>query len=770
MQIRPRLEEGWSTLILLWAMMFVSAYAIQQADLIDGLQIIPVVGTIAILAGTLLAKSRFSANTVHIFALVYGVFVVFYLVGTTAGFEDMTWRERLIHPQDGMIARQITWFAKLVDGGTSRDGLIFVFQTAVIFWLLGYTAGWYTFRYARVWRAIVPMGLVLLSVVYYYGGPRPLHYYPAIYALLAALFIARTYLVEQEKTWRSGAVRYEKGIWFTFARAGLVAALLALILASGLPPLSANAAVSNALSDTRGPWREFQDNWTRMFSALRTYGTNTADPYQDTLVLGGPRTVGNIPVMDVIVENELPYVYWAAIVHDTYEDGGWHKAVDATTEHLPEEGPIDVPYTRAREVITQTIVTYFPNSSFIYGAPEIINADRILMVNARADENGDKLVSSVRSKYVLQQGDAYQVTSRLSVADATSLRAASTSYPRWVQETYLRVPDTVTPETLALAEEIAASYNNPFDKAMAIQSYLRENIAYNDQIAAPPEGMDPIHHTLFISQEGYCTYYASAMAIMLRSQGVPARLVSGYAQGSYDEESHVYRVRASNAHTWVEVFFPSYGWIQFEPTASLPVITRPERLDESGTSTGLEAFFFNDARNSASIPEEDLLDPDALNNTDLLEGDRRTGDANAGGASAFPVWRALGAVLTVSLAVGLSFLANEMNQRVEKDVDRSYNRLSSWARWLGVEHRPDHTPYERADSLTTIVPEGREPIRTLTRQYVLKQFSRARSYEEGFDPLPHWRALRPLLLRKSLVTRLQRLQEKSKSRRRRLRF
>ncbi|NJN53908.1 MAG: hypothetical protein HC804_03615, partial [Anaerolineae bacterium] len=122
-----------------------------------------------------------------------------------------------------------------------------------------------------------------------------------IYALLAALFVARTYLVEQEKTWRSIAVRYERNIWFTFARAGLMAAAIALVLAWGLPPLSANAAVSDALGGTRGPWREFQDNWTRMFSALRTYGVNTADPYQDSLVLGGPRTVGNTPVMDIVV-------------------------------------------------------------------------------------------------------------------------------------------------------------------------------------------------------------------------------------------------------------------------------------------------------------------------------------------------------------------------------------------------------------------------------------------------------------------------------------
>ncbi|MCL4262403.1 MAG: transglutaminase-like domain-containing protein [Anaerolineae bacterium] len=764
MHTRPRLEEGWSTLILLWAMMFMTAFAIQQADLISGLHVIPLVGTAAILTGTLLAKSRFSPNTAHLYALLYGAFVIFYLIGTTDSFIGMAWRERIIHPEEGMIARQFAWFGKLVDGGTSRDGLIFVFQTAVIFWLLGYTAAWYTFRFPHVWRAILPMGLVLLSVVYYYAGPRPLPYYLGIYALLAALFVARTYLVEQERTWRSTAVRYENSIWFAFARAGLIAAAIALILAWGLPPLSANAAVSDALGGTRGPWREFQDNWTRMFSALRTYGVNTADPYQDSLVLGGPRTVGNTPVMDIIVPQELPYVYWQAIVYDTYEDETWHKANDLVYEHFADEGSLDIPFTRSRQVVTQTVYSYFPSSSFIYGAPEIISADRPLLVSAREDANGDKLVSAVRAKYILQQGDRYEVVSRLSVADATSLREASTAYPSWVEATYLQLPDSITPETLALAAEVTAPYTNPYDKAMAVQSYLRETITYNDQIEAPPDTIDPVHYTLFVSQEGYCNYYASAMAVMLRSQGVPVRVVSGYAQGTYDEESHVYRVRASNAHTWVEVYFPSYGWIQFEPTASIPVITRPEHLAGDG-SDPLGSFAFNDARNSASIPEEDLLEPE--DPQDLIADENRGGLGTQGDSQiqGFPLWQALGAAVIVLAAVGLSWTANTMNRRVEMDVDRSYRRLGSWARWLGVPQRPEHTPYERADLLATAVPEGKDAIRVLTRQFVLKQFSRQRMYEAGFDPLPYWKGLRPLLLKKSIATRLHRWQQKSKRKR-----
>ncbi|MCA9897655.1 MAG: transglutaminase domain-containing protein [Anaerolineales bacterium] len=759
MRLRPKLEEGWSTLILLWAMILVSAMAIARADLIFGLHVIPLVGTAALLAGTLLAKSSFSPNRAHTFSLIYGLFVVFVMVGTVDTFAGMPWRERILDPENGIIVRQIVWLQKLVEGGTSRDGLIFVFQTSFIYWALGYTAAWYTFRKPRVWWAVIPTGLVLLSVVYYYAGPRPLQMYLAVYMLLSFLFVARTYLVEQERGWRASSVRYEKRIWFNFIRAGFIVALLALTFSWRLPPLGASATVGDALNGARGPWRDFQDNWTRMFSALRSYGTAVTDPYQNTLVLGGPRTVGNTAVMDIIVPRELPYVYWQAKVYHTYEDGGWISQDLPYTELFPDDGEIDLPQTAARELITQTVITYLPNSSFIYGAPDIVSVDRPINVYADRDENGNQLVSEVRSKYVLQLGDDYEVTSRLSLADASSLRAASTNYPDWLTATYLQVPDTVTPETLALAEELTAPFNNPFDKAIAVRDYLRENIVYNDQIQATPSGIDPVHYTLFVSQEAYCNYYASAMALMLRSQGVPSRVVSGYAQGTFDAETSSYRVQASNAHTWVEVYFPRYGWIQFEPTASIPAWDRPESLDGGGGGDAFSQFTAQSFLDREALLEERLepeIPPPADNDLqEALRGEEAAPIVEPSFWDTFPVWQAIGAALVLLVAIALSVTANEMNKRVEGDVDKSFWRLRSWAGWLGLSAKETHTPYEQAEILVTAVPQGKEPIRSLTKQFVLKQFSATKELEFGFNPRMQWKKLRPILIRQTLARKLQ---------------
>jgi transglutaminase-like putative cysteine protease len=752
---RLRIEEGWFTLALVWALVIIASVAILNAELIDGLEVLPLVSTAAVISGLLLAKSRFSSRTAHLLALIYGLFLVTFLMGRSLP-GDLAWDERV----GDLITRQFTWLNKAVSQGSSRDGLIFVIHTSAVFWLLGYTAAWYTFRKPRIWRVVLPSGLVLLSVIYYYYGPKPLAGFLALYALVALVYIARTHLVAREKLWRSSSVRYEKGIRFSFLQASFLAALVALGLAWGLPTAEASSAVSDAFGETGigEGWRGFQDNWTRLFSSLRTYGTGTSDTYRETLSLGGPRSVGSTLIMDVYVPKRLPYVYWQAVVYDTYQGGTWSIGESDRFLHLPDEGELAIPFASLREEVDQVFVNYVPNAGTIYGAPEIVNSDRQIYVNHSLNDDAKSIVHSVQSRFILRQGEPYEVTSRYSYADATTLRQSSQNYPDWIEEKYLQVPDTITPETIALAETLTAGLENPFDKAIAIRDFLRNNIRYNDQIQAPPEDVEPIHHILFDRREAYCNYYASSMIMMLRSQGVPARFVAGYAQGEWDEETNSYRVRASNAHSWAEVYFPGYGWIQFEPTAALPVGERPE----TGGNPG-------DAFGGASAPN-DGLGPDGLGPGDPLSDIERLGglleeqaDLSQGAGSGndgLRFWQVAGAIAVLGLAVVASVIGNRFNQRVESNVERSYGRLGSWAHWLGVLVLPAHTPYERADLLAASVPEGKEPLRNLTRQFVLQRFTPQRSGDNDFDPRAEWKVLRPLMLRQTIAHQLERLRKR----------
>ena len=657
--------------------------------------------------------------------------------------------------------RQFDWLNKAVGGGTSRDGLIFILQTSGIFWLLGYFAAWYTFRKPRVWRVVLPTGVVLLSVVYYYYGAKPLAIYLALYALLALLYVARSHLVAQEKGWRSASVRYEQTeVSFGFLRASFLVAVVALIIAWSTPVMGANVTVGDALYGTSQPWRRFQDHWTRLFSSLRSYGTGANDPYQDTLILGGPRTISDDPIMDIFVSEKLPYIYWQAVALDTYDgQGGWSIAEKETILHVPDDGVLNTPFASARQVVTQTVVSYINNSSTIYGAPSLIGANRQFFVDFARDPTGAMEVQGLRARYVIRAGDNYNVISNVSTANKEALRSASTAYPETVREVYLQLPDTITEETLQLAEELTAPYDNAYDKAWAVQEWMRENISYNDQIDAPPEATEPVHHTLFVSQEAYCTYYASAMTIMLRSQGIPTRIVNGYAQGEFREDSNSYRVKASDAHTWVEVYFPEYGWIQFEPTASIPVVVRAEN-EQAGLDAGLTGATQNELSREELLGEEDdltTLADDLASN--LLNNEGGAAELTTADRIAWILRGAIGVVI-VALASLIVLLANRYNRRIEGNVLKSYGRLESWARWLGISFRPVDTPYERADLLAAAAPEGRASIRNLTRQYVLRIFSPQREGQGAFDSRQEWRALRPILVRESLKQRLRSLRRR----------
>jgi hypothetical protein len=161
----------------------------------------------------------------------------------------------------------------------------------------------------------------------------------------------------------------------------------------------------------------------------------------------------------------------------------------------------------------------------------------------------------------------YTGISRLPPRDAAKLRASATNYANNLASTYLQLPAQLDPRIPQLAREITKNSPTPFDKAVRMESYLRTSYAYTLNLKGKP-GMDPLAHFLFEARAGHCEYFASAMAIMLRTLGIPTREVNGFLPGEYNDLAGDYIVRASDAHSWVEVYFPGNGWQVFDPTPS----------------------------------------------------------------------------------------------------------------------------------------------------------------------------------------------------------
>ena len=221
----------------------------------------------------------------------------------------------------------------------------------------------------------------------------------------------------------------------------------------------------------------------------------------------------------------------------------------------------DVPRTDSEQFI-QTFYAEVNLPNIVFAASR---AERVLLeapLWARPD-------GALRAEVVIPAGSAYTVVSQRSNATADGLRAESSIANTDSRGLFTQVPASTTDRTRRLAQQLEAP--TTYDTILAIQAWLAENVEYDLLAAVPPDGADAVDHFLFESREGFCEQIATATAIMLRTLGVPARIATGYVPSERDVVAGVWISRASDAHAWVEVRFPNFGWVAFDPTASVPL-------------------------------------------------------------------------------------------------------------------------------------------------------------------------------------------------------
>ena len=281
--------------------------------------------------------------------------------------------------------------------------------------------------------------------------------------------------------------------------------------------------------------------------------------------------------------------YWRGQTFSRFDGRRWYADPELGT---PRRGPtIDVPNALGvipvaddvrveRFVQTYFLETDMPNVVFHAARPKQIVAETDVWT--RPD-------GALRATTVLPEGSIYTVVSERVVVDDALLRRQGLIGPQLselglqVFERYLEVPESTSPETVALADDLAAGATSTYDVVLAYEAWMSEHVEYDLDAPLPEAGEDAVHDFLFDSQLGFCEQIASALTIMLRTQGVPARLATGYVAGTRDEVAGVFEVRAGDAHAWVEVWFPQTGWQAFDPTAAVPL-----SADASGGSVGAD--------------------------------------------------------------------------------------------------------------------------------------------------------------------------------------
>ena len=294
--------------------------------------------------------------------------------------------------------------------------------------------------------------------------------------------------------------------------------------------------------------------------------TSSYYAFSDTMDLRVRGDLSNELVMRV--RSSAPAM-WKGITFETYDGDKWTGDEDPPVdvgEFAPFHYPIEFRSLGPRQTVSQTfyIEAEQANVVFAAGQPDVLWFEGGVSV----DDLG-----GYRTDSTLTPGTVYSVVSTRGAASPAVLRATTSEDPRADIERYLQLPDSLPDRVAALARRITKHADNDYDRVKAIESYMRANYEYSIDSPVPPTGQDAVDHFLFETDVGFCEQFASATVVMLRSLGIPARVVAGYTPGDHNPFTGYYEVRSSDAHSWVEVWFPPLGWYEFDPTFDVPPAT-----------------------------------------------------------------------------------------------------------------------------------------------------------------------------------------------------
>lgn len=334
----------------------------------------------------------------------------------------------------------------------------------------------------------------------------------------------------------------------------------------------------------------------------------------------------------------------------------------------------------------------------------------------------------------------YEADSDLAVPIPAELRNSSGAVPLEIQE-YLQLPqlDSRIPQ---LAGQITASAGNSFDKATELEHYLMANFGYTLEMSRVASN-DPLAEFLFVRKRGHCEYFASSMAIMLRTLGIPSRVVNGFRTSEFNDLTGNYVIRASSAHSWVEAYFPGYGWISFDPTpgSTLAELTGWSRVGlyvDAMASFWREWVVDYDANHQRSLGEGAMQ-----GSRSLIEGMRHWAQRNyahmlerARGAqrtfSSSPrIWSGIGIFVCLLLGLAANFrniLRWLHHRQLTKHPDEAPSQAAAlWyqrlLRWLSRKGWPKHAMQTPQEFLTRIEdPAMRKRVENFTRAYEAARF------------------------------------------------
>lgn len=687
------------------------------------------------------------------------------------------------HPGDpaGPLGLASAWWGRIVSGQAANDVSFYLYLLTLLFWVVGGWLSWCSFRWRQPLVGLAPGAAAFATNVLNFPDNQNEEVFFFLVLALGVL-LWTNYLRSLERA-TARRVRLSSDARWDFWESGVIVMtgviVIGIIAGNALPLSSADRTVDIENGTFRG-WAELQQRLDHPVQLGQGTSTGTSTGFASLVQLAGPiHKTGGVVFTYTLQGSFAGPRYFRGFDLDTTSSGvggpSWRYSEQGSAKQTVQKGAA-IPYAesyQAQATGTFDIQMLKPPGQ----APDLLfYPDSLVKIDRGATARSlrgvappagitpaGKLLTMDRLSAQGRSGSTgnYRVSVDYSTASEDQLRLAATSYPSWLDPyrnfggfyrsgseaavapltgTGYRSPATLQ-RIQNLARQVTAGSTNPYDQATAIESYLRSGYTYTLTPTEPPRGVDPLEYFLFTSREGYCEYFATAMGDMLRSLGIPTRLVNGYGPGMYDQRLGRYVVRESDSHTWVEVYFPSFGWIPFEPTpdgtyfpiprGSVTSVCPPDSADCAGADQA-----FGGGTQPANRPDKG----------NLSAGDFGAGGGGAGRSSVpggFPGLLVAALLLIAAVWVVLAWYLRP------RTVSAVWKRVALLSALAGIQARTGETPLEFGARLGREIPGAAAPARALAEQFAVAAYG-PREAAAGTRPavLAAWADLRPHLVRR----------------------
>jgi Transglutaminase-like superfamily/Domain of unknown function (DUF4129) len=722
--LRP--AEGWLTLLATIVMVMVLGGSLQDASWTlnandPNVNFLPWVGLIGVLWGFFGAKVGWGRWRTHLLGALIAGLILPLIVGGIAlgpdahvGWDPYGLAQRLVKTLD--VTRKV-WSDLVIQGRpTTSEWNHYHLVFGTIVWGAGMLAGYSVFGHRRPLDAVVVVGLAILA-----NMALTQHEQLTLIVLFsgaALLLLIRTHVFEEELTWARRKIGDPATVGQLYLRGGAAFVTVAI---AGSVLLTASASSA----PLQGLWSDLPRHLQGLQQLLQQIGPPGGDPRGLGIVgFGENATTGglwqpsnNTAFRAQLNPGETKDVKWRAGTYAEYTRFGWKwggpQNVDDVAARDIQPNPLGEPTMAVgrRDFRARIIPDAYREDTIL--APNLLQwvdrTSRVITIGNAGDfvsvESNDSLNSYNISAMVPVLQDVQG-----GITEAR-LRQAGTTYPSGLPALYTSLPkDAIGPNATEMLNAIKASVpqtpgidpTNPYDLARTMERYLAspDHFQYDSDVRAEMRqqcGDASTVECFATMKRGYCEYYASAMAVLLRASNIPARVAYGFLPGKRGSDN-LEVVMASSAHWWVEVYFPDTGWVEFDPTGQ---VGQPQPIPSGSVGpptakpTGIAPTF----------AERDQTAPPA-----------RTPGGSTSGNGAGP-FIAIAAILAIGI-LALAYAALRRTPTKPMHPDKAWGSMARLAARLGLGPRPSQTVYEYAGALGDEVPAVRIELTTLARAKV----------------------------------------------------